>query len=78
MSDLLPADAAKLFAKSGITVRMPKTDKAGGRVKDAGGNFLAEDRPLAAEHIVAVRDLGATVRIVTADGGRYDAAKPVK
>lgn len=71
------AEAVKAFAKQDITVNMPKLDKSGAPVRDKEtGRFVTEDQPLAAEHVVGMREAGGEVFITTADGRKYSAKAP--
>lgn len=72
------ADAVKAFAKRGIMVRVPKTDKAGNAMrakdKDTGrdaGFYITDEQDLTADHLVSFRKEGRVVTIVTVDGARY-------
>lgn len=68
------AEAVKLFAKQEITVSMPKLDKSGTPVRDKEtGRCVTEDQPLAAGHVVGLREGEGEVSITTADGRKYSA-----
>lgn len=68
------ADAVKLF--DGVTVTVPKLDKDGDPIRDAETKrFVTVALPLAAEHVISVRDLGGSVSITTVDGQKYQAGK---
>lgn len=74
--EISAAEAVKLFAKQNITVQTAKrvkvTDKETGKVSEP---FETKQAPLAAEHVIAVKTLdNGSVRIVTIDGRRYEAA----
>lgn len=70
------ADAVKLFAKQEITVNMPKLAK-GATVRDKEtGRAVTEDQPLAASHVVGLRENDGEVTITVADGRKYTSKAP--
>jgi cation transport regulator ChaB len=74
-TEILAADALKLFKKAQITVqeavRVKRTGDDG-KIREA---FDVAQRALKAEHILSAKDLGDRVSITTIDGQRYEAAK---
>ncbi|MDO8933474.1 MAG: hypothetical protein Q7U97_13855 [Rhodocyclaceae bacterium] len=68
-------EAAKLFAKQNITVKVVKADRKGVPQRDPDTNrYLTEDQPLAAAHIIGIAERAGEVGITTLDGQKYAAA----
>jgi len=73
------AEAVKHFSKAEIAVQVVKTDgKSGTPLRNEAGHIVTEMKPLAAAHVIAARDLGDSVSIVTIDGRKHQAAKSDK
>lgn len=71
-AEMTAAEAVKLFAKSGITVAVVKRDGKGAAVRDPVKRcIVTEAKPLAPEHIIAVRQYEGGVTIATVDGRKY-------
>lgn len=71
-SPLSADDVVKLFSKQAITVAVVKSDRKGVPLRDpATHRFVTEDQPLAAAHIVGIKELDGEVGITTLDGKKY-------
>jgi len=69
------AEALKLFRGQSITVQTTTPVKVKGEDGRERPGYKTKDEALAAEHVLAARDHGDKVVIVTIDGRRYEAAK---
>lgn len=69
------ADALKYFAKSAIEVQTARPVSVKGEDGKERPTFKTEMKPLAEQHVIAARDYGEKVVIVTIDGRRYEQAK---
>ena len=73
--EITAADALKFFGRQNITVQVARPVKVKGEDDKERPGFKTKDEALAEEHILAARDYGDRVTLVTIDGRRYEAAK---
>lgn len=73
--EIAAADALKYFGKSAIEVQTARPVTVKGEDGKERPTFKADMKPLAEQHVIAARDYGDKVVIVTIDGRRYEQAK---
>jgi hypothetical protein len=73
--EIAAADALKFFSRQSITVQTATPVKVKGEDGVERPGYKTKDEALAADHVLAARDHGEKIVIVTIDGRRYEAAK---
>jgi hypothetical protein len=72
--EISAAEAIKFFGKN-ITVQTATPVTIRGKDGKERPGYKTADAPLAEQHVLAARDYGASVTIVTIDGRRHEALK---